>query len=305
MPEKNFLTLSDTDGATAVVAPELGGWLLRYARQAPKHGWVEALHFSQAVVDRYPKEMYAGMPVLFPLVSNNRVGDQEHRYEWNEKMFEMPQHGFARRSKWALKEQTATSITMELTDNGTTQADYPFAFRFCLTHRLQQGRLHWEQVVENKSNEPLPFSTGFHPYFAVPLTAKSERGACFVEIPESKRLTPVGPFERFTARPFPAQNWSVDEDVADTMFLTDLKKQELVLVDPVSELEVVFNFEDAPQHRFVAIWSKTTSEPFYCLEPWTALPNSFSRQTKDHELILLEPHKTFRAAMWMELRPMA
>jgi len=66
----------------------------------------------------------------------------------------------------------------------------------------------------------------------------------------------------------------------------------------------VFNFEEAPQHRFIAIWSKTTSEPFYCLEPWTALPNSFSR-VKDRELILLEPQKTFRAAMWIELRPMA
>ena len=45
------------------------------------------------------------------------------------------------------------------------------------------------------------------------------------------------------------------------MFLTDLKKQELILIDPVSELEVVFNFEEAPQHRFVAIWAKSTSEP--------------------------------------------
>ncbi|PYM12081.1 MAG: hypothetical protein DME18_12350, partial [Verrucomicrobia bacterium] len=289
MPEKTFVTLAETDGTTAIVAPELGGWLLRYARRTPKHGWVEALHFSQAVVDRYPREMYAGAPVLFPLVSNNRVGDKEHHYEWNGNVFEMPQHGFARRSKWSILEQTATSITMELTDNEATRASYPFAFRFCLTYRLGRGRLHWEQVVENRSDAPLPFSAGFHPYFAVPLTAKSERGACFVEIPDAKRLTPVGPFERFTARPFPAQNWSVQEEVADTMFLTDLKKQELILIDPVSELEVGFNFEEAPQHRFVAIWSRATNEPFYCLEPWTALPNSFSRQSKDHELILLEP----------------
>ena len=304
MPEKTFVALAETDGTTAIVAPELGGWLLRYARRTPKHGWVEALHFSQAVVDRYPREMYAGAPVLFPLVSNNRVGDKEHHYEWNGNVFEMPQHGFARRSKWSILEQTATSITMELTDNEVTRASYPFAFRFCLTYRLGRGRLHWEQVVENRSDAPLPFSAGFHPYFAVPLTAKSERGACFVEIPDAKRLTPVGPFERFTARPFPAQNWSVQEEVADTMFLTDLKKQELILIDPVSELEVVFNFEDAPRHRFVAVWSKSTSEPFYCLEPWTAMPNSFSRQNKDHELVLLEPQKTFRAAMWTELRPM-
>jgi galactose mutarotase-like enzyme len=304
MPERNFVTLTDADGATAVAAPDLGGWLLRYSRTTPAHGPVEVLHFAQAVVDRYPREMHAGIPVLFPLVSNNRVGDKEHHFEWNGSCHPMPQHGFARRSKWQVQEQTAASVTMELTDNEATRADYPFAFRFCLTYRLNQGRLHWEQVVENRSSEPLPFSTGFHPYFAAPLTAKSERAACFVEIPEGKRLMPVGKFERFAAQPFLGQNWSVDEDVAGTMFLTDLKKQELILIDPVSELEVVFNFEEAPQHRFVAIWAKNTNEPFYCLEPWTALPNSFSR-LKDHELILLEPHKTFRAAMWMELRPMA
>ena len=304
MAAKSFATLTDTDGTIAIIAPELGGWMLRYARKTQKHGLVDALHFSQAAVDRYPREMYAGIPILFPLVSKNRVGDKDHHYEWNGKVFEMPQHGFARRSKWSVKEQTPTSITLELTDNETTRANYPFSFRFCLTYRLNQGRLHWEQVVENRSDAPLPFSAGFHPYFAVPLTTKSQRDACFVEIPDAKRLTPVGQFERFTARPFPAQNWSVDEDVVDTMFLTDLKKQELILIDPVSELEVAFNFEEAPQHRFVAIWSKTTSEPFYCLEPWTALPNCFTR-LKDHELIVLEPQKTFRAAMWMELRPMA
>ncbi len=303
MNTKDPVILTDPDGTTAVVAPELGGWLLRYARPTPKHGRVETLHFSQAVVDRYPREMYAGNPILFPLVSNNRVGDQEHHYEWNGRIYPMPQHGFARRSKWAVINQDATSIAMELTDNETTRANYPFAFRFCLTYRLSQGRLHWEQVIENRADEPLPFSAGVHPYFAVPLTPKSERSACFVEIPEGKRLTPVGKFERFTADPFPAQNWSVDQDVSGTMFLTDLKKQELVLIDPVSELEVVLNFEEAPQHRFVALWAKSTGEPFYCLEPWTALSNSFSRP-KDREVILLEPRKTCRAAMWMELRPM-
>jgi aldose 1-epimerase len=304
MPEKNLVTLTDADGAIAVVAPELGGWLLRYARPTPRHGSVEALHFSKSIVDRYPREMYAGMPVLFPLVSNNRVGDQEHHYEWNGQIREMPQHGFARRSKWSVREQTPNSLTIELTDSDATRAHYPFAFRFCLAYRLHQGRLHWEAVIENRSEELLPFGAGFHPYFSVPLTPGSERAACFVEIPEAKRLVAVGRFERFAAEPFPAQNWSVDKDVAGTMYLTDLKRQELVLIDPVSELEVVFNFEEAPQHRFVALWARNTSEPFYCLEPWTALPNAFSR-LKDRELILLEPHKTFRAAMWLELRPMA
>ena len=304
MPERNLVTLTDTDGTTAVVAPELGGWLLRYARPTARHGLVQALHCSQTVIDRYPRGIYAGNPILFPLVSSNRVGEQEHHYAWNERVFEMPQHGFARRVKWNVIEQTATSVTMELTDSEATRANYPFAFRQRLKYYLTQGRLGWEQVIENRSTETLPFSTGFHPYIQIPLTSKSERKVCFVEIPEAKRLTPVGRNERFTSRPFPAQNWSVQEEVVDTIFLTDLKKRELILIDPSSELEVVLNFEDAPQHRFVALWSQSTETPFYCVEPWTALPNAFSRR-KDRELILLEPQKTFRAAMWLELRPMA
>jgi galactose mutarotase-like enzyme len=304
MSERRIVTLSEADGTLAVIAPELGGWLLRYARPVGRHSVVEALHFSQAVVDRYPREMWAGNPLLFPLVGSNRVGEQDHCYEWNGQRFEMPQYGFARRMKWSVVSQTSASLTMELADNETTRASFPFAFRQRLTYSLSQGRLHWEQVIENTGGEPLPFSTGFHPYFRVPLTARSERAACFVEIPAAKRLTSHNRHERFTGKEFPSQNWSVDEDVSGTMFLTELAQRELILVDPVAELEVILNFEDAPQHRFVAIWSKTTDAPFYCLEPWTALPNAFTRQPKDHELILLEARKTFRAAMWMELRAM-
>ncbi len=304
MPDRQFITLSEPDGTTAVVAPELGGWLVRYARPLPKHGLVEALHFSAAVAERYPRDMWAGIPILFPLAGRNRAGEQDHHYEWNGQVFEMPQHGFARRSRWNATEQTATSVTMELGDSESTRGDYPFAFRLTVTYRLERGRLAWEQVIENRSDVPMPFSAGFHPYFAAPLTPRSERSACFVEIPEGRRLTPVGLFERFTSKPFPAQNWSVQEDVAESVYLGDLAKRELVMVDPGSELEVVFNFEDAPHYRFVVLWSRTTDEPYYCVEPWTALPNPFGR-TKDHELIVLEPGQSLRGWMWLELRPMA
>lgn len=304
MPDHTLVTLNDADGSLASIAPQLGGWLLRYARPMPGHGLVEALHCTQAVIDRYPRDMYAGNPILFPLVSFNHTQGKDHHYEWNGQLYPMPQHGFGRKSKWTVVQQNTTSMTMELEDSESTRAGYPFSFGHRITYRLVNGRLHWEQVIENRSAQVMPFSSGFHPYFAVPLTSKSERGACFVEIPEAKRMTMHDRGAAFSAKPFLAQNWSVQEDVADTLFLAGLKKQELVLIDPGSELEVIFNFEEAPQHRFVALWSKTPEEPYYCIEPWTALPNVFSR-TKDRELILLEPQKTFRAAMWMELRKMA
>ncbi|NDB77422.1 MAG: hypothetical protein EB141_17565, partial [Verrucomicrobia bacterium] len=78
MNEDKFIQLADSTGSLAVIAPELGGWLLRYARPTAKRGLVDALHFSQAVADRHPKEMWAGNPLLFPMVSFNHLPGREH-----------------------------------------------------------------------------------------------------------------------------------------------------------------------------------------------------------------------------------
>ena len=301
MHEDKFIELKDATGALAVIAPELGGWLLRYARPTAKHGLVDALHFGQAVVDRYPKEMWAGNPLLFPMVSFNHLPGREHHYAWGGREFALGQHGFARRSAWSVVARAESALTMELTDSDATRAVYPFAFVHRVTYRLDAGRLHFEQTMENRGAEPMPFSTGIHPYFQVPLTPRGERNRCFVKIPACHRLTPDARHEHFTATPQAASELSVAQDIAHTLFLGEFAKPELTLVDPASELEIVLNWEDAPQHRYCALWSRTTDAPFYCLEPWTALPNSFTR-AQPGEVIVLAAGETFRAAMWMELQ---
>lgn len=301
MTRPHLVTLADGQGASALIAPELGGWLLRYRREFVEHGPVDALHFDQAVVDRYPREMYAGMPLLFPLASFNHLPTRDHHYEWAGATFEMPQHGFARRLPWTVVDQTPTALTLELTASDATRTHYPFAFSHRLTYQLAGGHLFWEQTITNWSNEPMPFSTGFHPYFAAPLSPRGTRAECFVELPDCRRLTMHGRGDQFTGKPFPGQSWSVQEDVSMTMFLTDLKRRELILVDPLSELEVALEWEPAAAFRFVALWSKSTEAPFYCLEPWTALPNPFTR-AKDRELVILPPGDVFHAGFRLELR---
>ena len=93
LPTTHSVQLTSPEGALAVIAPELGGWLLRYARPTP-HGLVDALHFNQAVVDRYPKEMWAGNPLLFPMVSFNHLPGREHHYAWAGREFPLGQHGY-------------------------------------------------------------------------------------------------------------------------------------------------------------------------------------------------------------------
>ncbi|HEV8542263.1 MAG TPA: hypothetical protein VGR78_07725 [Verrucomicrobiae bacterium] len=293
-----LITLREGAEAKVLIAPELGGWLLRYARHFPKLGYVDALHFSQEVVDRYPNQMYAGNPLLFPMVSFNHLADQENHYPWEGHIYPLPQHGFARRSKWKVMEVQESRVSMVLTDTAATRAPYPFSFRCMVNYQLSNSRLEFQQTIENCGKEVMPFSTGIHPYFPVPITSDGERANCFVELPAAQQVIPGANWESWSTKEFSRRHLPVSEDVSGTLFLTDLAKPEVSLVDPVSGLRITLSFEGAPKHRFLAIWSKSPEDPFYCLEPWSALPNSFSRAT---ELLRLEPGEKFEASIWLEI----
>ena len=300
MDTHRTIVLNSADNTQALLAPDRGAWLLRYDCQFEDRGWQEALYCSQDAVDRHPREMYAGNPVLFPLVSWNSVEGKKHLYQWEGRTWEMPQHGFARRLPWEVTRRTPESVTLELKDNEGTRINYPFSFLHRMTYRLQDGRLYWDQQIENLGTGPMPFSAGFHPYLYVPLTDQGRRRESFIRIPHCQKVSPVGEWSSFTREPFSIREWNVNNELEGTLFLTDLEKPELCLVDPFRKLEIVLNFEAAPKHRFVALWTRSRESPFYCLEPWTSLPNSFAREADD--LILLEPGETFQAGMWLEIR---
>ena len=107
---KNIVELRDVTGALAVLRPDLGGWLLRYARPLPGRGLVEALHYDPAVVARYPKEMWAGNPILFPHVSFNVAREVDGQYELDGTLYQSPQHGFGRRVPWMIVEQSSATV---------------------------------------------------------------------------------------------------------------------------------------------------------------------------------------------------
>lgn len=293
-----LITLREGSETKAVIAPELGGWLLRFARHLPKHGFIEALHFAQEVVDRYPNQMYAGNPLLFPMVSFNHLPGRDNHYDWNGEVFELPQHGFARRSKWKVREVQDARVVMELRENAETLKAYPFAFSHVVTYQLLDGRLHFHQAIENRGNVEMPFSTGIHPYFSVPLTPAGSRSSCYVQLPAARRVLPKDDWASWITEPMPSRQLSVQEDVSGTLFLTGFDRAEISLIDPAAGVKTTLDFSGALKHRFVALWAKSAAEPYYCIEPWTALPNSFSRKT---ELIVLRSGERFEAEMWISV----
>lgn len=302
MPDSNpMVELRDDTGAIAWVRPDLGGWLLRYARPVAGAGMVEALYYEPEIVERYPRDMWAGNPILFPHVSFNVANGQDGQYELNGTLYKSPQHGFARRVPWRVTAVSAQSVTLELCESPDTLPSYPFRFRHQLTYTLVGGRLELRQTVENRDPQPMPFSTGIHPYLRVPVGPGGERSKCHVRISRCTRYNQIGKSESFFTEPMAAQDWPVARDVSGTLLLGDFAEKELALVDPVSGVEVIVNFADTPEYRFAAIWSRSTDAPFYCLEPWTALPNSFGRT--DGEFLTLPPGQSFHARLWMDIRP--
>lgn len=70
-------------------------------------------------------------PWLFPIVG--RLKDDQLRHRG--RTYPMTQHGFARDLRFTWLERTAESCVLRLTDDETTRARYPFAFRLTLTYR--------------------------------------------------------------------------------------------------------------------------------------------------------------------------
>jgi len=281
------------------VHPELGGWLTSYSREVAGKGRIDVLHSDPDAVARHPKDMWAGIPLLFPLVSFNHVPGAEHHYEWQGQRHALPQHGFARRLPWTVLGTSPDAVAMELVDTPSTRAAWPFSFSHRLEYRLDGGRLVARHAVTNRSPGPMPFACGIHPYLRVPLVAGGDRDACRVKIPRAQRLNPIGRWDGFFGEPFPARDLSIAGDYSGTLFLGELAEPELRLVDPAAGVETVLNWSGAPGFRNVALWSRTPREPYFCLEPWTALPNAFTR-AEPGELIVLEPGGTWTAHWWLD-----
>ena len=145
----------------------------------------------------------------------------------------------------------------------------------------------------------MPFSTGIHPYLAVPIARGDDRNKCYVELPQARRVMTDDEWQSWRAEAFDTKRLSIGEDVSGTLFLTDLATPEISMVDPGAAVKITLNFAQAPMHRYVALWSKSTSDPFYCIEPWTALPNSLNREKS--ELVRLAPGEAFEAGMWLDV----
>lgn len=124
----------------------------------------ERLYLSPTAVFDGRQPIRGGVPLCFPQFNQRVLGGQP-----------LAKHGFARTQPWAVQHQPQTpsasdehsQVTLTLTSNADTLAQWPHAFVATLTVQLQPTRLTMTFEVENTDTGPWPFALALHTYLQV------------------------------------------------------------------------------------------------------------------------------------------
>ncbi len=204
-------------------------------------------------------------PVLFPIVGK-APGDT---LSIGGKPYPMKQHGFARRSTFALSASGTGFCRHELAADAETRAVYPFDFRLALEHRLDGHRLSVTATVRNEGADPMPYGIGFHPAFRWPLPGGEGKPHVVVldngaEPPLSRLHDGLLAADHLPS-PFQAGRLELEHDLfdADAMIFPDGAGSGLTYGPPDGP-SLTFRFENLPN---LALWQKPGA-PFLCIEPW-------------------------------------
>jgi galactose mutarotase-like enzyme len=227
-------------------------------------------------------------PILFPVVGASRDGV----VRVDGRPYPMPQHGFARTSRFGVVEKGVEQARLRLAADAETREHYPFEFQLEVLVTLAPAMLTLVFEVTNTGAGPLPYALGFHPAFPWPLDGSSRAGHRVVfeaeEEPRVPVIAPGGLIGR-EMRPIPLQGRELALDprlFLEALCFLDARSRSLSFVAPSGaaiDMEVE-NF------RHLAVWTRPTA-PFVSLEAWSghAEPDDFSGELRERPSITLVP----------------
>lgn len=277
LQEQQYKTyvLTDTETNSQLeVIPERGGIITKWRVNGEEIFYLDAERLTNPELS-----VRGGNPILFPICGNL----PDNTYSCQGKQYTLKQHGFARDLPWKVTDQVTqdkASLTVVLNSNEQTRAVYPFDFEVAFTYQMQGNTLEVQQNYTNKSSEPMPFSFGFHPYFAI-----SDKTQLEFEIPSSE-------YQDQKTKEMHAFNGNFDfnRDEIDVAF-KQLTSQSASVIDHSRKLKLTLDYDDA--FPILVFWT-VKGKDFYCLEPWSAARNSLN--TGEH-LTILEPGASCSASM--------
>ena len=277
-----YILKDDRHPARLEVIPERGGLITRWQVAGQDMLYFDADRFADP-----SKSVRGGIPILFPICGNL----PEDQYTWAGATYTLKQHGFARDLPWVVRDRAveadAVALTLELTSTDQTRRQYPFDFRLRFTYRLQGAHLTLVQTFENRSDRPMPFATGLHPYFQV-----QDKVALQFDLPATTYLDHLTQADASYPGHFDFQQAEID------LALRPLSAQTATMRDPQQGTQLTLQWSD--DYRALVFWA-VQGKDYYCLEPWTALRNALN--TGDH-LLTLAPGDSHTATVTFSVAPL-
>ena len=253
----------------ALVSPAHGARLLRWSVA----DW-EVIRWPEAADWSKPQKVRGGNPVLFPFIArsfhDNRIGFWESP---DGAVRPAPMHGFARDSAFSIVSSDAASVEMRLEANDTTRAVYPFDFRFEVGLHLGGDSLEVVYRVTNTGSVPLPWSAGHHFYFGIPA---GERSGWELELPCHHWASQDFSTGEIQLRDsVPSRDALSNPDWIDRLHVQpELDRIRLTHGPSGREILLKDTSPQAGSWYCATTWTERPDSAFFCVEPWSALPNA-------------------------------
>ena len=266
----------------------LGAELISFKKDSEEFLWQS----DKAVWARYA-------PVLFPIVGKLR----NNEFVYDNSIYNLPQHGFARDAEFTLIRQSKSSLEFELTADENTFKIYPFHFSLRILYELNENELTIKYKVFNPDSKNLLFSIGAHPGF----NCKSLKDH-YLEFEGMNELVA----EKLNDGLLSGETYKLKLENGrlqlsselfdnDALVFKNVQIEKVALCAP-SGSKVIMQCKN---WSYFGIWSKKGSDAFVCLEPWFGIADSVKSSGKlEHKegVIDLAPYKTFEAEFSLEFR---
>lgn len=209
-----------------------------------------------------PEIWNGSAPILFPIVGRLKNG----LTLINNQPYEIPKHGLLRTRDVCLVEQGAGFALFQFESDDETLKQYPFPFVFRVMFTLTDAGLSVDYEIHNSGTEPMLFSVGSHPAFALDLErhALSEYS---IEFSEPETLDRYGLEDGLLV--LKDTGYLKDETkipLSESLFADDALifqnvRSRTVRIKPAG-LEI-----DLGNHPHLGLWAKPGAA-YVCIEPW-------------------------------------
>ncbi len=245
-----MITLSNS--CLSVTIAKMGAEIQSIKREKTEYMW-----------SRDPEFWTSSAPIMFPICGGLKKG----RYELDGVSYEMPKHGFAKKSLFEVEALSETSATLVLSDNEETRKLYPFSFKFRVKYELDGASLSVTYDAENLGEKTMYCSFGGHEAYACPEGIESYE----LVFPEKETLTAYALngdlLTDYTKTVVTNSNVFPLDDrhfVLDALVFRNVKSTSVTLKSKVSDRKVTVSFDG---HDYLVLWHKHTA-PYICIEPW-------------------------------------